>query len=809
MPALNHPRPHTETLANGLRVTLRHGPNLKRCAAALRVAAGSHDVPLAWPGLAHFLEHLLFLGTERFPAGQGLMAYVQSHGGQVNARTSERTTDYFFELSPLAFAGGLERLSDMLAHPRMNLDDQQREREVLHAEFVAWSQNPAAQQQLALFEGLSERHPLRGFHAGNRDSLPLEQPEFQQALQDFHQRYYQTGQMTLSLAGPQSLDELRVMAEAFGNAIAQGEKVPQQLPVPLTTTLNPSYQQAGERRLDLLFALEALPDSSREALEFLCHWLNAEKPGGLLADLRERERAEKLKAEMLYQFAGQALLHIEFTVPGQSPATGIRERLTDWLGFFARQDWNTLREEYAALLQRQQHVSPALQLARLDSEQRDVGLSEAGVIALEHILKQIGAVDNFSGPWRLPAPNPFLSTETPAPNAGLIRGQTSAHRGLRTFAQDRSRSRRERSPMQFSQALSDNSVDGAIYLRWRLESTPGNRLQTRLDNNLHALREDARQAGVDFSFSASGYEWLLKMTGLQEPMPKVLEHALKELTKPDAVVSQSEPPSIALIPIRQLLKALPDHCLEHSANTDDLQQLWSNARWDGLAIGLSAQTQAAMGLALSRIPGTPDAQLTLPASIQSQRLWNTVDIDSSEHAILLFCPTATNELADEAAWRLLAHVCQTPFYQRLRVELQLGYAVFSALRQIHGQTGLLFGVQSPSVAPVDLLQHIEQFFSRLPELINVIDDNAFINQRQTLAEQFSSAALPTALAAELLWQGKLAGRSSDYLAQLPEAILLIDRASLLAAAQRLKQAAGGWRCLANSPAPSAPWQATK
>ena len=93
MPALNHPRPHTETLANGLRVTLRHAPNLKRCAAVLRVAAGSHDVSLAWPGMAHFLEHLLFLGTERFPAGQGLMAYVQSHGGQVNARTNEAPPD--------------------------------------------------------------------------------------------------------------------------------------------------------------------------------------------------------------------------------------------------------------------------------------------------------------------------------------------------------------------------------------------------------------------------------------------------------------------------------------------------------------------------------------------------------------------------------------------------------------------------------------------------------------------------------------------------------------------------------------------
>ena len=95
MPAPAHPHYLHLTLANGLRVSLRHAPRLKRCAAVLRVAAGSHDVPLAWPGLAHFLEHLLFLGTERFPTSEGLMAYVQRHGGQVNASTRERTTDFF------------------------------------------------------------------------------------------------------------------------------------------------------------------------------------------------------------------------------------------------------------------------------------------------------------------------------------------------------------------------------------------------------------------------------------------------------------------------------------------------------------------------------------------------------------------------------------------------------------------------------------------------------------------------------------------------------------------------------------------
>ena len=805
MPALNHPRPPSETLANGLRVTLRHAPDLKRCAAALRVAAGSHDVPLAWPGLAHFLEHLLFLHTERFPAGQGLMAYVQGHGGQVNARTNERTTDYFFELPTQALAGGLERLSDMLAHPRMNPDDQQREREVLQAEFIAWSQDATAQQQLALFNGLSETHPLRGFHAGNRDSLPVSQPEFQHALQDFYQRFYQAGQMTLSLAGPQSLEELKALAQAFADAIPAGEAITQQAPAPLMGTADNRYQQVDAHRLHQLFALEALPDSSADALAFLCHWLNSAKPGGLLAGLRDRGWATHLKAAPLYQFAGQALLHIEFTLSDGAPSTAIREQLLDWLGFFARQDWSALSTEYAALLQCQQHVATALQLARLDSEQLEAGLSEQGATALRHVLNQIGAVDNFSGQWQLPTPNPFLRSDAPAPNAGLIRGQTSAHRGLRTFAQDRSRTRRERSPMQFSQALSDSGAQGAVYLRWRLDAAPGTLLQSGLDNYLQPLREEARQAGVDVSFNASGNEWLLKMTGLQEPMPVVLEHVLKALAKPEIDGSQDES---ALMPIRQLLKALPGCCLEPCALSDDLQQLWSSARWDGLAIGLSVQTQAAMGVALSRIPGTPDSQLTPPPSSQPQPLWSTIDTGTSEHALLLFCPSA-NAIADEAAWRLLAHVCQTPFYQRLRVELQLGYAVFSALRQMHGQTGLLFGVQSPSVEPADLLQHIEQFLDGLPPMIRDIDDERFIALRQTLADQFASTVLPDAQAAELLWQGKLAGRSSDYLSQLPQAILLVDRPTLIAAAQRLKQAEGGWRCLSNGSCPGSPWQVTK
>lgn len=810
MPASNAPRLFTETLANGLRLTLRHAPELKRCAAALRVAAGSHDVPLAWPGLAHFLEHLLFLGTERFPADQALMAYVQRHGGQVNARTSERTTDFFFELSPQAFSGGLERLSDMLANPRLNLQDQQREREVLQAEFVAWSGDAREQQQQSLFNGLSTSHPLRGFHAGNRDSLPFELPEFQYALKAFHQQFYQTGQMTLSLAGPQSIEELKRLAMVFSDAVPVGKHFQQSAPAPLMEDGNSSYQQVDANSLNLLFPLVALPRSSAEALAFLCHWLNAEKPGSLLTELRARGLAEHLHVQPVYQFAGQALLHIEFTLPGDAAAPAIIELLLDWLGFFAaQQDWIALRDEFARVQQRQRQVCSALKLAQWDCAQLEDGLPAQGVVALNAVLKQIGAVDNFTGAWQLPPPNPFLQAEPEAPSAGLIRGQTSKHRGLRTFAQDRLRNRRERSSMQFSQALPDNTVEGAVYLRWHLESAASDSLQTLLENRLRPLTEDARQAGVDFSFSASGNEWLLKMTGLQEPMPIVLEHALKELKSAETGVVQQASSRPALIPIRQLLKALPEHCLARCEVSDDLQKLWSTAHWDGLATGMSSQTQAALSVALSRVPGTADGEPALMPSLGGRKVWSTVDTGSGEHAVLLFCPTASNELADEAAWRLLAHFSQTPFYQRLRVELQLGYAVFSGLRQIHGITGLLFGVQSPKVEPSELVQHFEQFFSGLQSLVDGMDEVTFVEQRRALAEQFDCSILPSAVAAELIWQSKLAGRSSEYLTELPLAILTAERSELVSAVQRLNSAAGGWHCLATGPAPGAEWQARK
>lgn len=781
MPAPVHPHHLNLTLPNGLRVSLRHAPRLKRCAAMLRVAAGSHDVALAWPGLAHFLEHLLFLGTERFPTREGLMAYTQRHGGQVNASTRERNTDYFFELPQSTFAGGLERLADMLSHPRLALKDQLRELEVLQAEFVAWSQDAKAQQQVALLEGLAADHPLRGFHAGNRDSLPVEREVFQQALRAFHAQFYRSGQMSLSLAGPQSLVELQHLAQQFGAQLIPGPLHPQAAPPSLMHGQARGFQHIAHHQLHQVITCNA----PREALEFLCTWLNASAPGGLLAELQTRQLASALHASVLYDFAGQALLDIDITLsPPTYSATLIEDLLHDWLSFFAQCDWGLLREEFALLKARQQQTQGALALVR----HADEDLSDQAVTALKIML------DGWNLPsaqhtWRLPPNNPFLRPPAKEERAGLIRGQTSAHRGLRTFAQDRSRGRREVSALTFSQALEENGDDGALYLQWRF-SPAG------LESALQPLRENARQAGVELSFETLGNDWLVKMIGLREPMPAVLDALAQNLS-----LAQEAPAATApMIAIRELLEALPTCCSATAPKGGEPS--WASAQWQGLGLGFPATQEAAIKAATARLPGQPTNIEHVLAPFQGQRLWHEVKTRSTEAALLLFCPAPSQSLADEAAWRLLGHLLQGPFYQHLRVELQIGYAVFSSIQQINGQTGLLFGVQSPSMSLEEIANHLQSFLKQLPTLIDSNDDLGNL----TLAQQFCAQTLPNAQAAELLWNAHLAGHPSDYLDLLQGQIQACTREVLQNAARQLNEASGGWRCVANGPRITDAWR---
>lgn len=95
-----------------MRVLLISDPTTDLSGASMDVSAGSFNDPADYEGLAHFCEHMLFLGTKKYPDENEYSMYLSTHGGYDNAYTSAQETNYYFQVQ----AGYLDHALDMFAH---------------------------------------------------------------------------------------------------------------------------------------------------------------------------------------------------------------------------------------------------------------------------------------------------------------------------------------------------------------------------------------------------------------------------------------------------------------------------------------------------------------------------------------------------------------------------------------------------------------------------------------------------------------------------------------------------------------------
>ena len=98
-------------LKNGLKVYLVSDKNADQSACALAVNVGSWNDPKKYPGMAHFVEHMLFSGTHAYPKENDYDTYIQDHGGQTNAFTDDDRTCYMFSINNNYFLEALDRFS--------------------------------------------------------------------------------------------------------------------------------------------------------------------------------------------------------------------------------------------------------------------------------------------------------------------------------------------------------------------------------------------------------------------------------------------------------------------------------------------------------------------------------------------------------------------------------------------------------------------------------------------------------------------------------------------------------------------------
>ncbi|KAG0279853.1 Insulinase (Peptidase M16) [Linnemannia exigua] len=293
-------------LNNDLEVLLIHDAKADKSAAALDVHVGHLSDPDNLQGLAHYLEHLLFLGTDKYPGENEYKEFLAQHAGRSNAYTSLNNTNFHFEVGHAHLERALDRFAQFFISPAFNESCTDREVRAVDSEFKRNLQMDN-RRLFQLGKHLSGRnHPYWHFGTGNLitlKDLPEEEGiKPRDELIKFYHKYYSSNIMKLAIVGRESLDELTGWAVEKFSAIRNLEIAPPSYPGPPLTPkelLSMSYVKPVKdiRTLEVKFPF---PDTSRhytlQPSQYITHVVGHEGSGSILALLKRKGWASEISA---------------------------------------------------------------------------------------------------------------------------------------------------------------------------------------------------------------------------------------------------------------------------------------------------------------------------------------------------------------------------------------------------------------------------------------------------------------------------------------------------------------------------------
>ena len=313
----------TITLSNSLAVLMISDPTMNKSAAAMDVRVGSLEDPQKAQGLAHFLEHMLFLGTEKYPDIEEYNRYLSKFQGHSNAYTASKSTNYYFEVNHEGFEGSLDRFAQFFISPLFNEEFVERELNAVHSEHQKNLENDAW-RVMQVHRGLyAAGHPARTFSTGDKSTLGTVTRD---TLLEFHKKHYSANQMKLVLMSSLSIEQMKQLAlEKFAavpnfernnltypKEIFKGEKLPRMISIKPIKDL---------KYLELVFQVpnpsaywKSKPD------HFLCHLIGHEGKGSLLSLLKKENLASGLSCGLSSVVNSSSELHVKVTLTekGQS-----------------------------------------------------------------------------------------------------------------------------------------------------------------------------------------------------------------------------------------------------------------------------------------------------------------------------------------------------------------------------------------------------------------------------------------------------------------------------------------------------------
>ena len=400
------------TLPNGLRIISQDMPSVRSAAIGMWVDTGSRDERPIEAGTSHFLEHLLFKGSDDMPAKYISEAF-DAVGARHNAFTSKEYTCYWAKVRDADLPLATTILAEMLQRPAFRQEEIDSERHVVLEEINMNEDDPTDVAHELFVRALWDGHPLAPPILGTRQSI---NEMTRETIARYWGRRYAPHSVVVSAAGRVDHEELVVqitdlMGAWEGDADARA-------PVEPLTTSRVSVRTRDTEQAHLVFGMPAISrsDERRWALNVADHVLG----GGMSSRLFNEIREQRGLAYAVHSFrmpffdAGAAAVYVG-TTPNQTA-----EVLK-----LVRAEFDKLMVEGltdAELDRAKGNVKGSLALALEDSSNRMTRMGRNELTGVEHlsvdeIVDRIEAVDNdavlaiardvYAGPYVLGAVGPF------------------------------------------------------------------------------------------------------------------------------------------------------------------------------------------------------------------------------------------------------------------------------------------------------------------------------------------------------------------------------------------------------------------
>jgi len=364
-----------------MQVMLVQDTNSETTAVSLSVGVGSFQNPPQQQGLAHYLEHMLFLGTEKYPDPNSLQKYIDHNSGRWNAYTAQDHTNYFFSLPSEKLDTALDMFSDYFKAPIFELEYSEKELNAIESEWsMGRSQDGRIMNYLNGLTGNPE-HPASRLSVGNKETL-RDKPGsvLNEELIDFYNRYYSANIMTLAMVSNKSLEEQEALVRQYFSGVEnKGIERPEVTVSGVTEAeMGKKIYYASVKDMKMLMLRFPIENNSEnwpeKPNEYLMRLIASEEPGTVAQQLRDKNLVKGLYARVdptSYDFDGSLDIYADLTDEGLNRRDEVIAAVFAYLDLLREQgidkkyflEHKAIQEKQFANLEMQEALQTAIHLS--------------------------------------------------------------------------------------------------------------------------------------------------------------------------------------------------------------------------------------------------------------------------------------------------------------------------------------------------------------------------------------------------------------------------------------------------------------